>query len=480
MLRCLTHQVAADEPPGLDRARATARRAGRGRAWPRRRRRAAAPRRGTASRVSRSRQPGRLLPLRARRGSSPSRARRAPCATAPAAGRRLPLPAPVPEDHDRELEPLGLVHGQDLHGLAADRVRRVELDGIDRPIAQPRRRGVVVEPLGRRESARARRHSSRSRVSRWAPFGPERDGAARTPVRSSRSRAVAPGGRSNRRAPQLPHELAGRARTASRSSARRLRPPRARTRSAQVDGEERRPEQRGLGDAVVAVGERAQAEQELAVQRILTGRACRRARCTGCPRASSAGNSSAQPPGGDGQHGDVAVAARGAARRSTGSTHLRRRSPRPASADSAPALGPRARGTRPPCLSPSPKSNGTTCTAGPRVVRRGRAASGWWKTRPVGRVEAAGRPATSPRIRSKRSLSQAISGGRAAEVGRRASISQGAARATRCAHAGRTWRCRRGGSGRSTASGSPTSVSLPGAQRDVRPALRARGARSQR
>src|SRR5262249_57178376 len=60
----------------------------------------------------------------------------------------VPRAAAVPEYDDRELEPLGLVHREDLHGLAEDRVRRIQLDGLVNPLAEPRGRGVVIEALG--------------------------------------------------------------------------------------------------------------------------------------------------------------------------------------------------------------------------------------------------------------------------------------------------------------------------------------------
>ena len=199
----------------------------------------------------------------------------------------VPLALPVPDRNHREFEPFCLVNRHHLYGFRSDRVRRIELDGTPDPLAHPRADGIVIQPIiggdlledeaqlaETREPLRAVRHER--------DVAGEGRAVEQVARRGARPAIEAP-------AAQLAHELAG---LAAAHCALVLRLCALPQKIRQVHDEERRPQKRRLGHAVVTVGQCAQCEQELAVERVLQEELAS-ARCVrDVPSASNHGNRS--------------------------------------------------------------------------------------------------------------------------------------------------------------------------------------------
>ncbi len=183
---------------------------------------------------------------------------------------------------------------------------RVELDGIGGPRAQARRRGVVVQAPGGGELLEHQAQLAQAGQA-LGGVGTERDGAGQRGAveevaRGGAGRARQPGpaelGDERPRLARTPHRLV----LVGLAGAGRALPEEV----GGVEGEEGRAQQRGLRDAVVAVGERPQAEEELPDQRI--GEEERAAaRGVGDALGVEPGEQRHQAPGGDGEDGHVAV-----------------------------------------------------------------------------------------------------------------------------------------------------------------------------
>jgi hypothetical protein len=214
----------------------------------------------------------------------------------------------MPQHDHRELEPLRLVHGEDLHGLGGDGVGRVNLGGVAHPGAQARGGGVVVEPVPRRglreEEAQLAQAAEALGAVRAEGDGAGEGGALQEIARGGAGRAgEAPLSQIAHEGPRFPD--ARHARISGVAVAAVLRPHEI----GQVHREERGAEERGLGDAVVAVGEGAEAQQELLVERILEEERAP-ARRPGDAGGVERGEEELQAPRGDGQDRDVPPADR--------------------------------------------------------------------------------------------------------------------------------------------------------------------------
>ena len=165
------------------------------------------------------------------------------------------------------------------HALGTERLGASRNTGV-RPTHDKLGGGVEIQPViaARRSSSAATSYSAARSAARCGPVITTRPSA----VRSIRSRAVAPGDRRCRWRAQLV--------TIARASCMRARRGSGGSPCwrgsvdgiAPVDGEERRPQERRLGDAVVAVGERAQTRAGTAAPPDGRETARRRAPCTRC------------------------------------------------------------------------------------------------------------------------------------------------------------------------------------------------------
>src|SRR6185369_8202857 len=155
-------------------------------------------------------------------------------------------------------------------GVARDRPRRVELDGVRRPGAQARGGGVEVETFPGGDGVE-REAQLAGGVEPLRAVRPEREraaegGALEELARRGPGRPLVPA------PPQLADERL-RGAGAEHAGVRRRRLGGALARQVvEVEREERRPEERRLRHAVVAVGEGAQRQHELTARRSSSGK----------------------------------------------------------------------------------------------------------------------------------------------------------------------------------------------------------------
>ena len=203
--------------------------------------------------------------------------------------------------------------GEHLDGLGADRVGRVELDGRVDPLAESRGRGVVVEALGGGHLLQDEAQLAQAGEALGAVRAEGHGAGERRPLEEI------PGGGAGRAVEAVPAELAHEVARLPRPAdalenlggvrRRHVRAPRGLLEEeiGRIDREEGRAEEGRLGDAVVAVGDGAQAEQELPVKRILEEERAAPGG-VGDARLVEPGEEQAEAPGRHGEHGDVAVA----------------------------------------------------------------------------------------------------------------------------------------------------------------------------
>ena len=182
---------------------------------------------------------------------------------------RGPLSFSVPDHDDRKLEALGLVNREDLDRFGADGVGRVELDGLVHPLPHAGGRRVVVEALVCRELLEEQAELAQTREALRAVRC--RSDIPREGRSFQRSRAVAPGGRSESASAQFDNELACLSRSKGGFADRWDVGLRRRLLAKQIrwiHGEEGGTEERRHRYAIVTVRDGSEAQQEKAMKRI--------------------------------------------------------------------------------------------------------------------------------------------------------------------------------------------------------------------
>ena len=294
-------------------------------------------------------------------------------------GAHWPFPSQI--DDDGKLEALGLVDGHDLDRFGSDGMGRVELDGLIHPLPHAGGRGVVVESFVGGELLQEQAKLAQPREALRAV-------RARGDVaREGRAFQQIPRGRAGRavesRRRRSTDEIASFARAKGGFSGGRLSgrvAARSRRRSAGSTAKKGGRSSAAIGDAVVAVRDGSQAEQELPVERVLEKEdsAARGVRDAFVVQRSK---QKRKAPCRDRQDRDIAVSHLPGAACRAGRRSGRRPSRQPAQiASQRPAFELAVLITL--CFSPSAKARRQDMD-GWRAADVAPAASGCWKTRPV-------------------------------------------------------------------------------------------------